>query len=51
MVDDHRASGVHCVLLRRGKKGGPAIKDVSSNGTLLNGKRLDKQLEVGVSAI
>ncbi len=50
MVTDNRASGIHCVITRRGRKGGPAVKDLSSNGTLLNGKHLDKKLEVGVTS-
>lgn len=51
MVPDNRVSGLHCVILRRGKNGGPALKDMSTNGTLLNGQRLDKSEEVGISTI
>ena len=38
-------SGCHCILTRHpGSK--VTLKDTSSNGTLLNGKRLDKNIEV-----
>lgn len=36
----------HCLLLRD-EEGGKWVSDVSTNGTLLNGKRLEKNKRVG----
>lgn len=44
--DNNLVSTLHCVLMKGTEGRGVAIKDTSTNGTLLNGKKLDKGEEV-----
>ena len=40
-------STMHCVLMKGEGRVGVAIKDTSTNGTLLNGKKIMKGEQVG----
>ena len=41
-------SSKHCVLMKGAEERGVVIKDTSTNGTLLNGKKMVKGEEVSV---
>ena len=45
ILDNMFVSIQHCVLLRD-EEGEKWVRDLSSNGTLLNGKRLERNKEV-----
>ena len=47
IAGNQHVSGRHCEV-RRGGGLMAFLKDVSSNGTLLNGKRITRNVEVGV---
>ena len=47
VVDNQHVSGCHCILSRRDAEGKVSLKDTSTNGTLLNGKRLKRNVNVG----
>ena len=44
--DNNLVSTLHCVLLKGAEGRGVAIRDTSTNGTLLNGKKVAKGEEV-----
>ena len=44
--DNHLVSSKHCVLMKGAEERGVVIKDTSTNGTLLNGKKMVKGEEV-----
>ncbi len=46
--NNKHVSGCHCVFKRINLGYKKILEDTSTNGTLLNGKRLKKNIEVGV---
>lgn len=44
--DNKHVSGCHCVLSRNPRV---TLRDTSTNGTLINNKRVKKNIEVGVA--
>lgn len=48
LAENKFVSALHCVFMR-GEGGEALLKDVSTNGTLLNGSRLEKNMQVSCS--